>query len=188
MKYTLHKKMTRGQQRTLNDFSTTLIKLIQQKSVESVTVNEICQEANYPRATFYNYFTDKYDLLEYCWHLIVISLQISEKTKLDPYEAVHLYFGRLYDLFSAKKDILVNILHNNDVNGQTIMSFSNYLKQIINVILRKIEPRLNEQMPQKLIAAYLTETIMLILSWIFLEQHDLSKKEAIAYLDNLLKE
>lgn len=42
MKYNLHKKMTRGQQRTFNDFSTTLIKLIQQKAFENVTVNEIC--------------------------------------------------------------------------------------------------------------------------------------------------
>ena len=94
----------------------------------------------------------------------------------------------MYDLFFTKKGILVKILQNNDVNGQTVISFSNYLKQTINVILRKIEPRLNEQMPQELIAAYLSKTIMLILSWIFLEQHDLSKREAITYLDNLLRE
>ncbi len=40
--------------------------LLSSKAFEEVTVGELCEKAMLPRATFYNYFDDKYDLLQYC--------------------------------------------------------------------------------------------------------------------------
>ena len=67
MKYDITKRATKGAQRTLEAFSGTMFELLSRKSFEEITVNELCQQSNYPRATFYNYFDDKYDLLNYCW-------------------------------------------------------------------------------------------------------------------------
>ena len=67
MKYNTNKKMTRGAKRTLNDFMCTMFTMLSEKNFEEITGGELCKCANYPRATFYNYFDDKFDLLNYCW-------------------------------------------------------------------------------------------------------------------------
>ena len=39
------------------------VKLMQEKSFEDITVNELCDEAGVRRATFYKHYTDKFDFL-----------------------------------------------------------------------------------------------------------------------------
>lgn len=40
-------------------------KLLKRRSFKRLTVNDICEEAQVSRATFYSHFKDKYDLLEF---------------------------------------------------------------------------------------------------------------------------
>ena len=104
MKYDHTKKTNRFAARTLKDFSTTMFSLLEEKPFESITVLQICQIANYPRATFYNYFEDKYDLLEYCWSLIKDRIQLDDAVDVHhPHETFEL-FGRLYDCLRNMKN------------------------------------------------------------------------------------
>lgn len=68
MKYDPQKKLNRNTQRTLKAFSEAMFGLLGEKNFEKITVNELCARCDYPRATFYNYFDDKYDLVSYCWY------------------------------------------------------------------------------------------------------------------------
>ena len=70
MKYDLTKPLKNGAKRALNSFSSKMFLLLSKKSFEEITIGELCEEAQYPRATFYNYFDDKYDLLGYCWQTL----------------------------------------------------------------------------------------------------------------------
>ncbi len=45
-----------------------LMELLNEKSFQSITVQDIAQRADVNRATFYDHFTDKYALLEYAIH------------------------------------------------------------------------------------------------------------------------
>lgn len=45
-----------------------LIQLLEEKNFESVNTTEICKNALVSRNTFYNYYADKYALLEECFH------------------------------------------------------------------------------------------------------------------------
>jgi AcrR family transcriptional regulator len=90
MKYDITKKATKGAERTLDAFSSTMFELLSAMSFNEVTVNGICEKSNYPRATFYNYFDDKYDLLNYCWYSIGRKVHLEEYTELDPEES-HIY-------------------------------------------------------------------------------------------------
>lgn len=186
MKVDLNHKLTRGARRTLNAFSSVLLNLLQQEKFEKITVNQICTDACYPRTTFYNYFEDKYDLLNYCWFLIVSDIQINNTQHLTPEKAAHLYFGNLYDLLTERKDLLDKILLHNDIEGQMVQSFANYLKKEVNQIIGELESSLEHQVPKKLLVAYLSETVMVLLTWIFIDQHDLPKETAIDYLEQLL--
>ncbi|GAF36904.1 predicted transcriptional regulator [Lentilactobacillus farraginis DSM 18382 = JCM 14108] len=84
MKYDLSKKPTRGAQRTLTAFFKTMLGLLSKKAFETISVNEICQVSNFPRATFYNYFDDKYDLVDYCWHVLAAEIEVDRLPKLNP--------------------------------------------------------------------------------------------------------
>lgn len=67
--------MTRGSTRRTNissirtrkKLSEALIEALGDKSFDKLTVMDICNAAGLPRATFYNHFIDKYDLLKYAF-------------------------------------------------------------------------------------------------------------------------
>jgi len=42
-----------------------VLKLLNRRNFEKITVNDICEEALVSRATFYAHFNDKYDLFKY---------------------------------------------------------------------------------------------------------------------------
>ena len=58
MKYDLTKPLTRGAKRTLDAFRREMFSLLSEKTFEENTVGELCENAQYPRATFYNYLDD----------------------------------------------------------------------------------------------------------------------------------
>lgn len=91
MKYDIRKKTTKGAERTLSAFSNTMFGLLSTNPFEEITVNELCRQSNYPRATFYNYFDDKYDLLNYCWYTIGSQLHLKEYAELDPEESLYIF-------------------------------------------------------------------------------------------------
>ena len=65
MKFKLSDKTSRFAKRTLADFSERMIVMLADMSLEEISVQKICDMCNYPRSTFYNYFDDIYDLLDY---------------------------------------------------------------------------------------------------------------------------
>lgn len=46
----------------------------EEKPIEKITVRDISQKAGYSRATFYNYFNDSYELLEYIEDVFISNL------------------------------------------------------------------------------------------------------------------
>ena len=47
------------------------IDLIREKTFESITVNELCDQAMVRRATFYKHYADKYDfVIDYIWNIL----------------------------------------------------------------------------------------------------------------------
>ena len=185
MKYDHTKKTNRFAARTLKDFSTTMFSLLEEKPFESITVLQICQIANYPRATFYNYFEDKYDLLEYCWSLIKDRIQLDDAVDVHhPHETFEL-FGRLYDCFKEHEKLLSKIMANNPIEGELFASFTRYLS--VNVL--RIVELLNIQskiVPLPLAVSFYSNTILLVLEYCFLKKKTISKEQAMVYLRYLL--
>ena len=67
LKLDLEKRNDIGTRRTLRIFADSMTALLCRKSFEELTIRDICNESMIPRSTFYNYFEDKYDLLD--WYL-----------------------------------------------------------------------------------------------------------------------
>lgn len=186
MKYDLSKKPTRGAQRTLDAFFNTMLSLLSQKTFDNISVNEICNVSNFPRATFYNYFDDKYDLVDYCWHVLAAEIQVDKVTKVQSDKALMVYFDRLYDIFEKNQNVLNHILKNNDFSGTLVTSFVNYLKNMMQQIFYESLNYSKPEMPTQLMADHCSETVLLILEWIFLKQKSTTKQQAHKYLETLL--
>ncbi|AFR99908.1 TetR/AcrR family transcriptional regulator [Lentilactobacillus buchneri] len=186
MKYDLTKKPTRGAQRTLESFSTTMIALLSKEPFEKISVNEICAVSNFPRATFYNYFDDKFDLAAYCWYVIAQEIEVDQATELKADRTLITYFDRLYDVFKNNQTLLDNVLQYNDFSGQLVNSFINYFKNKLQEILTKSIDYSKAGLPVELIVDHCSQTVVLVLKWIFLKHHDADKQQAHEYLEKLL--
>lgn len=68
MKINVSTKLGNFSKRVLNDFSKKMFEMLENMPLEKITVQKICDACRYPRSTFYNYFEDIYDLMDYCWY------------------------------------------------------------------------------------------------------------------------
>lgn len=144
-----------------------MLKLLSEKSFEKISVNEICEISNFPRATFYNYFDDKYDLLNYCWYVIAQEIQVDQAPEAVSNKSLIIYFDRLYDVFKSHAQLLNNILQYNDFSGQLGNSFINYFKNKMQEIFTTSIDYSKLGLPVELVADHCSETVILVLKWIF---------------------
>ena len=186
MKYDMSKKATKGAERTLDAFSKTMFELLSMKAFEEITVNELCQQSNYPRATFYNYFNDKYDLLNYCWYSIGRQIHLEEYAELDSEEGLYIFFDRAYDFASLYRGNIQRILKNSSTNTFLLNHFRGYLSAQMRDIFQQCPNEKDYQIPYEVIADHYSNTIILILEWSFLKGKDCSKAQAREYLKCLL--
>ena len=102
MKYDLSGGISRSAGRVFSAFRSALFALVQRQSFESITVQALCAEADYPRSTFYNYFDDIYDLLDFCLQTPILGFD-SEKYRDIPADLrIHAVFSDLYDVVAPE--------------------------------------------------------------------------------------
>lgn len=186
MKYDVSKKPTRGAQRTLDAFSGSLLALLAEQPFEQVTVNELCQRAGYPRATFYNYFDDKYDLLDYGWMRIGAHLRLDEASSMDAEEGLRTCFDRAYDLCVAHLDAVKRTLAHNAGSGYLLNHLRGIMQTEIRALLRACPERVASRIPYELIADHYGNTLFLVLEWSLLGERRCTKAQAYEYLRYLL--
>lgn len=185
MKVSTKQMATRNSQRVLRDFSQALAELLGQHAFEKITVNQLCETANYPRSTFYNYFEDKYDLLNYCWSEILqmVGLNAINSIKGRPDVVEIQSFDRLYDLLQNNLNYFNQVLrHNSD--GYLKVSFHEYMLSAAHKIFRETFDS-QELIPVDLLIDHCFSTVMNVLEWIFIDQHKTSKETAHRYLAEL---
>lgn len=186
MKYDLTKKPTRGAQRTLQAFSDTMYQLIGKKDFEDISVNEICQISNFPRATFYNYFDDKYDLLNYCWYLIVNGLRGEKHRAIRATSDLKLYLDRLYELFDSHRELLQHIVLHNPVDSALFTNFNAYLRKTLREIFTNDLTHYDDRIPLSMLVTHFSNTVMMMLVAMFLQEDPISLNQAHEYLGILL--
>ncbi len=186
MKIDINKRLTRGSQRTLAAFSATLLGLLSNKAFEEITVNELCEKSSYPRATFYNYFEDKYDLLGYCWYCLVEKIFIKDHECHNPEENLFGLFDRIYDFCLEHITILIKILKYNTKEGIMYNHFRMYMNTSTREIFYQCSQTKPCKIPYEILADHYSNTILLILEWSFLKENTCSKEQAHDYLNYLV--
>ena len=186
MKYDITKKATKGAERTLDAFSSKMFELLSAKSFEEITVNEICEYSNYPRATFYNYFDDKYDLLNYCWQCLYNQIHLEEYIDLDPEKRLYIFFDRAYEFLTVHQDVFKRILKFNSYESFLVSHFRIQLGAKMREVFNLDDCKDNYTIPCEIVADHYCNTILLILEWHFLKENNCTKVQAHEYLEYLL--
>ena len=186
MKYDLSKPITRGARRTLDALSGAMLFLLSEKSFEEITVGALCEQAQYPRATFYNYFDDKYDLLNYCWLSLAEKIGLSEYRHAPENEMLYLFFDRIYAFTKQYSAHIGHVLSHNPEIGYMFSSFRNFLSSRMRRIFRECPDALHKDIPNELLADHYSNTLFLVWQWSAVKHADCSKEMAHAYLKELL--
>ncbi len=186
MKYQTNKKLSKGQIRTLDAFSKEMFKLLSNKAFEEITVGELCDEVNYPRATFYNYFDDKYDLLNYCWQILSEQIGFNEYQHSEGNQMLYLYFDRIYDFTLANIKTINSILLHNDELGYMFSNFRNFLNNKMRIVFKDCPDANKKEIPNQLLADHYSNTLFLVWQYSIISTNNCTKKQAHKYLCYLI--
>lgn len=97
--------MTKHKEARKREIGNSLHNILEHTALEKITIDQICQEAQIHRSTFYRYFKDKYDLLEFVFNEMFIA-------RIDYDNVVE----SIIRLISSEKEIFRNVFNNNS-NG-----------------------------------------------------------------------
>ena len=188
MKYDITKPLTKGAKRTLEAFSREMFMLLSEKSFEEITVGQLCEAAQYPRATFYNYFDDKYDLLGYCWQTLAEQVGFSDYHHAEENEMLYLYFDRIYDFTKQNEDIIHKVLLHNIEVGYMFSSFRNFLNNKMYMIFKNCPEAIQKDIPNDLLADHYSNTLFLVWQWVSIKNTSCTKEQAHKYLKLLISQ
>jgi len=186
MKIELSTNPSRSATRTLKAFSMTLVNLMLNKSFEQITVNEICDQSGYPRATFYNYFDDKYDLLNYFWQKLADEIRVDEYEQIPPEQLLEIFYNRIYNMCEKYENGIKHILKNNTPDSYFFSSLKLYIKSQIKTVLNHVPLRQENPVPKELMVEHYCNTVFMIFEWRFGKETDYDKAQTWQLVSYLL--
>ncbi|MDO4284245.1 MAG: TetR/AcrR family transcriptional regulator [Eubacteriales bacterium] len=186
MKIDISNKTNRFAKRTLAAFSEALFMLMEKSSLETISVQKLCDSCNYPRSTFYNYFEDIYDLMEYCWEAIAGDMDIRKCMELPEEERTKAIFIVMYEYLNERKETLNKIVKHNGMDGRMMFSLSKHMKARIKEMIAACEYSNQYPIRQDIIVDFYAETFEMLLEKSFFEGQVLSKEDAVTALSFLI--
>lgn len=171
--------------RLLNDFSRGLFDLLKEKKLESITIAQLCSKTSYPRSTFYNYFEDIYDLMDYCWQSVSEQMKITDFQSIEHDKRTLELFDRVYDYMEENREVIDRLLRHNPTDGAMLLSLDRFIRKTIYRMVNECAFSYKYPVPFEVIAQHYSNTAQMILSACFMDK-TISKDQALSYMDFLL--
>lgn len=171
--------------RTCGILRNALIKLLEQKPFNNIYVKDICETAAVPRATFYNHFEDKYDLLSFCLRQLEKQLEPTGKyINSDDY-----YFSLLNnaaDYCMEHRTFLKKISQLNNNNIFVTELQAQMASQILSHVKSKQKNLRSMRVPLEIFAEYYAGALIGIIKWWINSEEDWSKEQLMKGAEILL--
>lgn len=170
--------------------SKALFELLETTPFEKISVMDICEKAMVHRATFYNHFTDKEDLLEYSIDEIKESLfnaTVKKETYTTSKEMYMSLISKVIDFVDENRKQFLLILNINSFEKITGLLLTT-IKRSIRYLTSKNQYKETYTLPTNVIIDFLSGGITnLGLNWLQ-ASNPCSKEELLGYFDILLNE
>ncbi len=188
-----HRKMNnndRRVKRTKKALHEALLTLLNEKTINEITVTELTTLADVNRATFYFYYTDLIDMLQqiqneaYEAFTAVIQETTIHVSTIDGFTE---YAERLFT-FCKENEALVRFIINNDVNNRLYT----YIRQLMLTNIPNTKEIFGENNPAKYLSNYvITAMIGICIDWMDdgmkIPAHELAKLCANVYINGSYK-
>lgn len=176
MKIKLSENLPVGRQRTLKILSETFFEMLQEKDFETITVRELCIRSMIPRSTFYGYFDDMYDLMDY-------TFKATRRDLLKSYDNDVMYdlpdaFAEAADYISANRRIIRRIMRHNPAAGAMQIYYQSAVSEALLRIYRKFPYLRQEKYPEKIQAKMAAGLLIALIDW-FTEDDRISRDEMV---------
>ena len=125
-------------QKTRQAILTTFFELLQTKTFEQITIQDLCDKANIRRSTFYRHFNDKYDLLNYGIGLMIDHFRALYLPEINPDNPRHFFEKLIKDIlqFIYENKAIVRSVINLNYYGEV---YSIFYDQIYEAVKKQIE-------------------------------------------------
>lgn len=181
-------KIDRRIRKTREAIEQAMIRLLQQKSLDTITIREITEEADIHRGTFYLHYLDKYDVIEQ-WETSIFeeieAIAAVEQLPKQMSEAIttatpaHFIVDVLH-IFNNRRNIVQLLL--SDESGR---SFENQLRDLLERLFTQNASRLFDlqqlKIPLRYLLTYITSAhIGVIRVWMQENEEDAMSPEQMA--------
>ncbi|MDF9843794.1 MULTISPECIES: TetR/AcrR family transcriptional regulator [unclassified Paenibacillus] len=172
------KKQPEMTDKTRQTFINVFCNLYSQKPIEKITIQEIANQSGYNRSTFYQYFTDIYELLDYVEERVLKS--INEEMASREFSA-HTFQDALQCLENAEEISVFKALF----GDYGYVHFVERLKREIPFERLIVDFPTNDVLAPYIIEFYISTLISIFRLWIR-NGKDLSSEELVTLADSLL--
>ncbi len=174
---TKNRRMTVATRRNYDSLTKTMCELIEKKPYEEITVKEICALSGVPRATFYNYFKEKHELLQFCFEQIMEYFdQKGKRYDLRSKEYIE-YMTRMAIAFVKSNKAIVNVMLSPvDNSGVTFVQ-----KILAERIQATFPDGIVAKIPIGLLAEYVSSSIVYTVKWYLEEGDNYTEDEIVDY-------
>lgn len=186
MKLDTQKPLTIGAKRTLKALYDALEELLKAKSFDQIQITEICERSMIPRATFYNYFEDKYDLLDYAF---VTALTPTMEAGFAAAAAGGGYMAVIDALFAnaeEHKEALAKILRRNPVGSTFTNRYEQYFRREVYRYIYESGVYDGYEIPQELLAKVTADVILDVYEWVYIMGHETPHEKIERYIEKML--
>jgi AcrR family transcriptional regulator len=176
--------------RTRKLLSNTLLDIMEETSIEKISVIDLCNRAMVNRATFYAHFEDKYHLLNFALDELQDEVyakfthDFAATTPSDMLKAVMLM--AIDFLFDKKNDVAKVIFYNR--NEKVISTIQDSLAQSIKYQLSKFKDSFDIKIPIHILSAFFAGGMVSIALLMLDNPEKCSYQELVSYADTVSKE
>ena len=167
---------------TKNSFIVSFCKLYMKKPIEKISIRELTDTAGYNRTTFYNYFSDIYDVLDYIENSSIRYVKkniIIDMKKENPSKQFINTFLNIYENWESYIKVLLS--------NQNSAHFTDRLKkELFNSCMDAFNLPKNNIRAEYILDFYLSAIISVISRWIR-NQSEMSSLEMANLLEDMLK-
>lgn len=176
--------------RTRKLLSTTLLDMMEENSIEKISVIDLCTRAMVNRATFYAHFEDKYHLLSFALEELKDEVYASFTRELpaaSPKEMLRQLLMMAVEYLSDKKNHVARVVKFNR-NEKVVHTLTDSLAQSIKYQMGKFRRDYPTEVPAHMTAICYAGALVNLLIWLLDNPAVLADDKLEHYLDALIDE
>ena len=156
-------------------------KLYKKEDINTITIKNICDTANYERTTFYRYFFDIYDLLNQLEDIIIDNIKNDINIKIKPFKSNTISTGGFVKFTNTYGEYIVVFLE----KGNT--KFYRKFKELIkNDVYTYLDININKESNKDFIFEFIFSSLLNSFIYWYRHQEEMSIEKFVEFANKLL--